>query len=223
MHTKILGFSFALLLFLSCVQAEITTLDNAVTRAYTKKITSTLSTSDFKANQALRRDEAAKFFVTFAKLIGKTEEVVDASQCTFTDLNKTRTDLSSIVIESCKLGIFKGSKGKFIPDGMLTNAQAVAVLMRIVDGYQKESGKSWRDNYYTRANELQLLGSGTMNEANDVAKRGDVITLIYNARKMTGVNEKPPIDTSVFNIQLVEKTTGDMLYPYALSYSGGFI
>jgi hypothetical protein len=117
----------------------ISLLDNAITRAYTKKLTMHLNADGFKPNNNIRRDEAAKFFVNFAKLIGKTFYTTNSSQCQFSDLNKARTDLREIVVESCRLGIFKGNNGKFNPTGNLTNAEAIAVLMRIVDGYQEES------------------------------------------------------------------------------------
>jgi hypothetical protein len=225
MKIKYLVFSLLMLLSSSFVQAEMTLLDNAITWAYTKKFTSSFSTDEFKPYQAIRRDEAAKFFVLFAKLVGKTQEVIPSSQCQFSDLNKARTDLKGIVVESCTLGIFKGNKEKFTPDGMLTNAQAVTVLMRIIDGYQIESGKSRWDNYYKKANELKLLDNLQMNEANDMAERGDVVTLLYNARKLTGVNEEPPVDTSIFHQKLITTTTGTLerIYPYAQSYNGGYI
>jgi hypothetical protein len=226
MPKKILLLGTLFLLSLSLVKAEttMTTLDNAVTRAYTKKMTASFSTENFKPYQAIRRDEAAKFFVLFAKLVGKTENVVATDQCQFSDLNEAWADLKNVVVESCRLGIFKGSNGKFTPQGMLTNAQAVAVLMRIVDGYQEEVGNDWADNYYTRAKALNLLNEA-LEYKNEMAERGDVITLLYNARTLKGVNEKPPVDTSVFNQTLITKTPGvaERTYPYAQSYSGGYL
>jgi hypothetical protein len=72
----------------------------------------------------------------------------------------------------------------------LTNAEAIAVLIRIVDGYQSEKAVNhWSDNYYKRANELKLLTNVNMNSQNTSATRGNVITLLYDARKMKGVNE----------------------------------
>ena len=64
-----------------------------------------------------------------------------------------------------------------------------------------------------------------MSPAANIANRGEVITLLYIARKMTGVNEKPPVDASIFDIQLVEKGSGNVQrnYHYLQSYSGGYI
>jgi hypothetical protein len=91
------------------------------------------------ASKGIRRDEAAKFFVQFAKLIEKTDYAKTDQQCQFSDLDKARPDLKEVVIESCKLGIFQGYQGKFSPTGLIKNAEAVAVLVRIVDGMQVES------------------------------------------------------------------------------------
>ena len=126
--------------FLACNFGNaITVLDNAITRAYTKQLTIFMLPEDFKPYQAMRRDEAAKFFADFAKLVGKTEYVIPRDQCQFADLDKAWLDLREVVTESCMLGIFQGNRGNFAPNGILTNAQAVAVLMRIIDGYQSES------------------------------------------------------------------------------------
>ena len=182
----LLAFSFV---FCSTFSSAITLLDDAITWAYTKKLTIYLNPSDFKPDNNIRRDEAAKFFVNFAKLVGKTSYTVNASQCQFSDLNQAWDDLREIIVESCRLGIFKGSNGKFNPTGNLSNAEAIAVLVRIVDGYQTENGLAhWADNYYKRANELKLLGDVNMNSKDSSASRGNMITLLYGAREMKGTS-----------------------------------
>jgi hypothetical protein len=89
--------------FLFSYGNAVSLLDNAITRAYTKQLSSASNAENFHPYQALRRDEAAKFFVTFAKLIGKTEYIVDAKSCQFSDINKAWLDLREIVVESCRL------------------------------------------------------------------------------------------------------------------------
>ena len=180
--------TFGIFLCSTCSFA-VTLLDDAVTWAYTKKLTIYLNTDDFKPNNNIRRDEAAKFFVNFAKLVGKTSYTVNANQCNFSDLNQAWSDLKDIIVESCRLGIFKGSGGKFNPAGNLSNAEAIAVLVRIVDGYQSESGTHWSDNYYKRANELKLLANVGMSTKDGSASRGNMVTLLYGARQMKGVVE----------------------------------
>ncbi len=78
-------------------------VDDAVARAYAKNLTMYYDTKAFNPNNHIRRDDAAKFFVNFAKLVGKTEYVVNANQCQFPDLNEAWSDLRGFVVESCRL------------------------------------------------------------------------------------------------------------------------
>ena len=116
-------------------------IDDAVQWAYGQGLTTYPTTSSFSQYNALRRDEAAKFFVNFAKSVGKTANTVDASACnSFTDLHQAYANLRPFVLQSCRMGIFKGgSNGKFNPDGYITNAQTIVALMRIIDGNQAEN------------------------------------------------------------------------------------
>ena len=79
----------------------------------------------------MRRDEAAKFFVKVAEGMGKTDYVKSASECSFSDLNDGHADLKDVMVKSCRMGIFQGHEGKFMPTWALTNSQALAVMIRI--------------------------------------------------------------------------------------------
>ena len=115
-------------------------IDDAVQWAYDQGLTKYHNAASFYPHNLMRRDEAAKFFVNFAKALGKTEYTVSSSACNaFTDLNKAHSDLASYITESCRMGIFKGYDGKFHPTNHLTNAQAVTLLIRIIDGNQPET------------------------------------------------------------------------------------
>lgn len=86
-------------------------------------------------------------------------------------------------IESCKLGLFQGSNGKFKPQNQLTNAQAITVLVRLLAENQSEVWLSHRaDNYYSKANELGVLQNVSMNSKNNTATRGNVGIVIYNGK-----------------------------------------
>jgi hypothetical protein len=62
---------------------------------------------EYKPNNYIRRDEAAKLFVKFAKLQNKITYIKTAEECKFSDLNDAHADLKDIVVESCRLGIFQ--------------------------------------------------------------------------------------------------------------------
>ena len=72
-----------------------------------KDLTIFNTVADYKPNNYIRRDEAAKLFVKFAKIRNKTTYVKTAKECTFSDLNDAHKDLKDIVVESCRLGIFQ--------------------------------------------------------------------------------------------------------------------
>jgi hypothetical protein len=186
---KIIITIIPLLLLTSFVSAD--TVDDAISWMYENKLTIHNNKTDFNADRGLRRDEAAKFYVNFAKQLGKTSYVKTASQCVFSDINDSRSDLKTVVIESCRLGLFQGNKGKFMPKDQLTNAQAITVLVRLLDGNQNEVGLSHRsNNYYSKANQLWVLANVSMNNKNSIASRGNVGVVIYNGNKgmLTTVN-----------------------------------
>lgn len=160
-------------------------LDNAVSWMSQNGLTTSTTTAKFKPNNWLRRDEAAKFFVQFAKILWKTDYIRTDAQCTFSDINSSWSDLKNIIIESCKMGLFKGSKWKFNPQGKLTNAQSITVLIRLIIGPQNEAWVNHRaNNYYTKANELGILENISMNNKDSIANRGNVALIIYNSNNL---------------------------------------
>lgn len=177
------------LLFFGISQAAL--VDDAVSWAYTNNLTIHKTSKDFKVDQNIRRDEAAKFFVNFAKLVGKNIYVKTDSECKFSDIDQSWSDLKNVVVEACKLWIFQWSKGKFNPSGFLTQEQAVAVLIRIIDGYSPEIWGKWSDLYYSRLQKLDLeKWFNPSSYRNQFINRWYVINIIYNARGMKWVNSK---------------------------------
>jgi hypothetical protein len=141
-HTpmKKIFFSLAVSCLSLIAYSNAASVNEAVTRAYNQGLTQYTNVTSFQQYNALRRDEAAKFYVQFAQSVGKMDYVVPATSCNhFTDLNKAAADLRPYIIQACRMGIFKGGNGRFYPSDKLTNEQAIAVLMRIIDGPQPES------------------------------------------------------------------------------------
>lgn len=135
---KILLSAFSFLLLASgFTQAAV--LQDAIQWGYDQGLTSFSTTSTFRAYDTLRRDEAAKFFVEFAQLQNSTMNLNYNLNCDFKDINQARSDLKGHINTACQLGILKGSNGNVFPQQNLTNAQAVTVAVRIIDGLQSES------------------------------------------------------------------------------------
>ncbi|USN56281.1 MAG: hypothetical protein H6766_04370 [Candidatus Peribacteria bacterium] len=123
-------------------------LADAVTTIYNLGITKYSTPSTYMATNAIRRDEAATMFYRLANkldLLGSTS----SNSCTFSDISQAHSDLVDIVVNSCKYGLFKGDNGKFLPTSSITNAQALTVLTRMLDGTKSENtGGHWALNYY---------------------------------------------------------------------------
>ncbi|MDR3169110.1 MAG: hypothetical protein LBU27_05095 [Candidatus Peribacteria bacterium] len=172
--------------------ANAALVDDAIARAYTKGLTRYTTNDEFGINRSIRRDEAAKFFVQFSNIIGQTNYVKDINQCQFSDVNNAISDLKETIIESCRLGIFNGANGKFYPAGNLTNAEAVAVLIRILYGRLPEiSGPIWAINYYNKAEKLGAFVNIDMKEEKNIAgTRGNIIKMMYSVREMRGKGEE---------------------------------
>ncbi len=164
-------------------QADI--LDDSISWMYDNELTIHQSQNTFNANKSIRRDEAAKFFVKFAKKLNKTTYIKNYNQCIFSDINNSWSDLQDIVVESCMLWLFQWNRWKFYPQNQITNAEAITVLIRLIYWFQNEIWVNHRsDNYYKKANELNILQNVYMDNKNTIASRGNVWIIIYNANNI---------------------------------------
>ncbi len=121
----------------------------AVTWMYNNWLTKFNTPDTFMYSRWLRRDEAAKFFVQYAKQLWKTPDY--SKKCNFKDLNQAWDDLRDIVVESCQLWLFQWSNGKFMPAQNLTNAQAVTVFMRLKEWFKDENWRHFALYYWSSA------------------------------------------------------------------------
>lgn len=191
------------LLLSSFVSAAV--VDDAISWMHDNSLTIYDNKTDFNADRWLRRDEAAKFYVNFAKLLSKTTYVKTANQCIFSDINDSWSDLKDIVVESCRLGLFQWSKWEFDPTSQLTNAQAITVLVRLLAGNQSEVWQTHRaNNYYTKANELGILESVVMNTKDSIATRGNVGVIIYDGKDTNISTNTTSTNKIVFENQWVD-------------------
>ncbi len=114
---------------------------------------------DFRPKDSITRGEAAKFVVEFSKLIG-IEKI--STDCGFTDTDSYDTSLRPFTVESCEYGLFRGANGRFLPSNSITEAQALAVVIRSAYGMQDESGKPWYSEYFSIGKELGIITTETL-------------------------------------------------------------
>jgi len=163
-------------------------LVDAVTLLHEHEITKFAEVADFMPQNNIRRDEAAKMYVNFAKnVLADNAQVTQNPSCIFTDLHLGHSDLPPLMTESCNRGLFKGHLGAFMPTDAITNAQAVIVLVRMIDGTKIEpTDIHYATNYMTTAEEMLLLEG--MNITNISARdqpatRATIAKLLYRASK----------------------------------------
>ena len=156
-------------------------LQDAIDYLFANGLTMYGTEETFMGTNSLRRDEAAAFFARFARDVLGMEVNAEAEGCEFSDLAVAHQDLLGEVAAACQLGLFKGYEGKFMPTASFTNAQALAVLVRLLDGEKEEVAGNWAANYYAFAQAAGLTVSlhADMEEHLSMAiSRADVAKLI---------------------------------------------
>ncbi len=152
----------------------------AVNRMYANWLTQYSSTTDFRPNDRLTRQEAAKFFAAFQQLT-KPDQPIPEIGCVFSDAYKFDPTLSEYIYLSCQMGLFKWTNGVFFGTEPLTKAQALTVLVRSVDGSKDETVSPWRKNYFTTARELWLTKERNVMAVDTPITRYEMALLLYRA------------------------------------------
>ncbi len=144
------------------------------------------TSKDFMVSKNIRRDEAAKMFLKFAKWAKLEVSKKSWVSCSFSDLGKAWKDIVPMIWEVCEYGWFKWSKWKFMPLDNITNWQAVIVLVRLIDGKKEEEEwvSHYAENYMKKAEELWLLKDLWIKDISmrdKPAKRWLVAKLLYRS------------------------------------------
>lgn len=115
-------------------------------------------TSGLLWSSHLRRQEFAPILHSYISKVAKkdyTDRWCDAKDLYKAD-SKYQEDLKAL----CGYGILRGEKNNLLPTRYLSTAHAVTLIMRVVDGYQKEAtgGKHRATPYFERAKALGYEG-----------------------------------------------------------------
>jgi hypothetical protein len=126
-------------------------------------LTKYTSSVDFRAEDSIVRGEAAKFVASFGVLKNIPQTF---TACTFTDLDWYDSTLTPHIQTACSLWLLKGGNGKFSPNATLTEAQALAIVIRSVAWMQDETMSPWYKAYFTKAQALGLITNETLTSIN---------------------------------------------------------
>jgi hypothetical protein len=107
------------------------------------------------------------------------------SNCNFPDLWSAHSDLTDEIVDACEAWLFQWSNGYFLPTSAITNAAAITVMARIMDGKKNENWTHWADNYYTVLANDNLMDNLSMDDRyatyDDPITRGDIAILLTRA------------------------------------------
>ena len=158
-------------------------LQEAITWMYENWMTKFNNPDSFMANSPINREQASKFFWVLAEKIYEKQSSEQFS-CNFKDLSTADPTLQENIIQSCELWLFQWHNWKFDPKSNLTNAQALAVLSRIVNSKLDESSIPWYWNYYKSDNLwthvlAKWLKLWSISSAEKQANRWEIAIMIY--------------------------------------------
>ena len=132
-------------------------LKEAIEWMYSNWLTIFNTPSTFMSNDNLTREQASKFFAQFAaKVLNKSfTDNVDLNK--FPDIKNADPTLTYYIIQANYMWLFQWSNWNFMPFNKLTQAQAIAVVVRMIDWYLDESAGARYTNYYNKADSYWLL------------------------------------------------------------------
>lgn len=138
-----------------------TEFQQALAWMYANGLTKYNNETDYRTNDGLTREEAAKIIGQAVVVLGYNQDIKN-NNCAFSDNNAINPTLTWFVSNVCKRGIFKGTTdNKFLPTQKLTRPQSMALLVRIFEGKVSNESRTprWGD-YYVKG---QALGLTTIN------------------------------------------------------------
>ncbi len=152
-------------------------LETVIKWMYNQWLTMYDNIDQFLPNNTMTREEASKFYWVFAQKIYNKKEN-STKKCNFSDIKKADPTLRNNITNSCKLWIFQWYKNKFTPLQKLNNAEAITVLMRVIEGIKEEPKNKYYTNYFLKATEYGLINNIN---ANNPITRWEAAMLIYKA------------------------------------------
>lgn len=161
-------------------------LDNASAfkRAYQQGLIASESTA--QASVSISRAQFAPMLQTFIEKVALKDYTENT--CKARDIEKADTEYQTALTKLCSYGLLNGEKGSLYPLWKLTNGQAVALIMRVIDGTQNENtagGKHRAQNYFDRAVALNIPVGHLASSKNTAISYENLVNVLYTAKEQT--------------------------------------
>ena len=174
--------------------------------------------SQTRTKETVARREAPQILMNFASYLGISLPSSDDA-CSFSDIG-TRSVSSAVAQQiktACRMGIFKGTYGRFYPNAYFTNSEAITAVIRVLDGVQKEStAVHWSEPYYRLAKQRGLLQNSVLLGKFAPITRWNLLSLLlltseeYDATATSSTSKTPcPADIEAL------KQTARIVYTWA--------
>lgn len=148
--------------------------DNGMTRFSTVE--------QYRPFDTLQRQEAAKIFTLFRNTIFDWTPSDSGVSCAFDDLSIADQTLVSYIKQACKLQILKWSNNLFNPEWLLTKPQAIAILIRMIEWPQVETGANRWQVYYDKAVAMWMIEASQVENFDKPISRYEIAKILYNSK-----------------------------------------
>lgn len=168
------------------ISNNLSELETSIQWMYENWLTIYNTPKTFMSDRYLTREQASKFFVQFAIVILQKNRWYIESYKIYSDIDNADPTLKDYIIYASNMWLFKWSNWKFMPFNNLTQAQALAVTIRMIDWYLEEPSNLRYRYYFDRAQAYWLLSNTKIkfNSADETnITRGDMALILYNAYK----------------------------------------
>lgn len=124
-------------------------VENAIYRMQMHDYISWDAIDTYAYNTLLTKSHAASLLVHFAR-DQQARKHYTSEECQYSDIDTQTTQTQEAIIKSCQYGIFWNNDGLFHPDKIMTLAEALASIVRVVAWVQDEINVEDHraDNYY---------------------------------------------------------------------------
>lgn len=168
--------------------SNLSEFEQALAWMYANGLTKYTTEKDYRPDDALLREEAAKMFAKAYQVFGYNVKVMKNQQCEFSDEDQFNLELVGNIMDSCHWGLFKGTDDrKFLPKKALRKSEATAVLVRMLEGkLSYEKVNPWWTNYYQKAFLLWITTIDNINTYDKLQNRKEIALMLW---RFKGIQE----------------------------------
>ncbi len=173
---------------------SISEFEQALAWMYQNQMTIFNNADSYEPFNQLTRAQFAKMINRFSLVAWYNRNTVN-DRCDFVDLGDADPTLEPHIIETCKVGIFKGYEDyTFRPNKKLTKAEALTVILRIYNGNRlDESTNPRRQAYYDQAKSLGITSEQNPDNVEQVINRYLIALYMYRLHQKMDTSSAPVV------------------------------